>query len=212
MRDHAFALDVARRLECGLRLLQQAQAGRDVGLVERDDVDRVPRAVKVAGAPRQCQRLPRGGIGLGDAALIAARTSQRPQRPPLADGLTQRLEQPGSLRGRLRSLLVVQQTKLRLRQSVQAGGLQRRLFALARRLQSFFRGDRRGPRIACAKFDNGPAIQRLRHEGGFARAAGEFEHCLRVRRCRTGIALGNEAFGAQVQKVDAAADVQAAPG
>jgi hypothetical protein len=202
MSDNRLALDVTRGFECGERLLQHYLARRDVGLVEREHVERVAHAVQVASAPREVQGFPRRAIRFGDPTLTTSRGGHPPSRAPLVHGHAERLEHSRRLRTGLHRLLVGALPELRLAQPKQGHRFEGGQSALARCLQCRLSGRDRVPRSTVTDLDVCAASQRLSNERGLPRATRRREHRLGVFGCARHVAHRDVTLRAEVEEIE----------
>lgn len=200
--DHRLPVDVAGRLEGGERLREQRLAPREIGLVEREQVERVAGAEDVAGGAGQAQRLFRRAIRFGAAGLRAARARHAPQRTALPERLLGGGEEARRLLRVARAGFVVAQPELGLREPQQRHRLAR-LVAGPARGRERIPGDReRVARAAGADVDVGAARQCLREMRGIARAPCEGEHRVGIGERLRVVAERDAAFGAELQQVE----------
>ena len=202
VRDDALTLDIPGGFESRERLLQEHLAGRDVGFVEREHVERVANAVQITAAARELQGLARRAIRFGDPALAASRGGHCPLRAALVEGHAERLEHSRRLRAGLHRLLVGTLPELRLAQPKQRHRFEGWQSALARRLQSCLRGRDRVPRFAGTDLDEGAPGERLGDECDLARTARRREHRLGVVSCARHVAQRDITLRTEVEEIE----------
>ena len=169
----------------------------------------LPSAVHVAAAAAERQRVIRRLVCLGNAVEVAVRHGCRPQCAPLAGRLTQCPKQAGRLGRMVQGALVQSMPELRLGQANQACGHERNLLAATRGLE---RGRRRGSRgfpFTRADQHHGQSALRLRHVRRRLCTFRNVEHRVGVGRGATKVALGDEAFRAQVEEIEPMARARA---
>ncbi|MDQ2961586.1 MAG: hypothetical protein M3R31_00280 [Pseudomonadota bacterium] len=193
--------------------MQELQLGGEIGLVEDEHVERIARAIQVAGFPaqRQC------GVGrlhrLGGPTLTVARDRDYPLRTPLIGAPPERVKQFGGPHAIARGFFKIHPIpELRFGEPKQAHRFQRNLFALARRLQRGGGGGDRRLDLTLSYLHQGKAVPCLCLECGGLGALRKLEHRVRVGAGALQVALGDEAFRAQVEEVEAASNAQAGHG
>ena len=208
--DDSLTFDIARRLEIGECLMQGLQLNDDIGLIEDEHVERIAGAIEVAGLPaqRQCS-LGRLNRLLGPT-LRAAPHCDHPQRTPFIRGPSQRAKQSGCSHRMAHRLFKVRPgPELRFGEPKQAHRFERHLLTLACGLERGGGGGDGRLEFALAHPHQGLAVARLCLECGSAGAVREVEHRLRIGAGAREIALGDEAFRAQVEQVEPACHAQA---